>query len=233
MEKSEKKQFIRKEMLKKRSLLAPEEVLSIENDSFSLITGLISRYAHPGDPVHKDSVTGTGSGIMPDMIPPAADPAVCDRRFTIMSYMSYRNEFPTHRLNQWIIDQGFRLVLPFTDSDFNIIPCIVENMEALRLSSMGIAEPDPKGSVHACLNDIDLMIMPGLAFDLSGNRIGFGKGCYDRLLSSAPSSIDLIALAYDFQVFDSIPAEVNDIPCSSVVTESRIINTGCSQTSGS
>ena len=150
------------------------------------------------------------------------------RRFTVMSYMSYKNEFPTHELNKKILEAGYRLVLPFTDSDFNIIPCIVDSYDDLVISKLGIPEPVPAQCAVAALDDIDVILMPGVAFDTAGNRIGFGKGCYDRFIAAGEehgtgARIPLIAaLAYDMQVISSVPSEETDRPCDVMITESGI-----------
>jgi 5-formyltetrahydrofolate cyclo-ligase len=69
--------------------------------------------------------------------------------------------------------------------------------------------------------EIDLFIVPGLAFDPHCNRIGFGKGYYDDLLAGAPDAIK-IALAYDFQMVDKIQAEKHDVKMDMVVTPQKV-----------
>lgn len=202
----EKKQELRIKILKKRSGLTDEFIKNTETRVVPEILEFLQMNAAAGAP---------GA-----------------RKFTIMSYMSYRNEFPTHELNKRIIDAGYRLVLPYTDSDFNIIPCIIDSLDDLIPSKLGIPEPVASRCAIAELNDIDVILMPGVAFDTAGNRIGFGKGCYDRFLASgseqsANENTDtctplLAALAYDFQIVDSVPSEPTDIPCNVVITENRI-----------
>ncbi len=70
---------------------------------------------------------------------------------------------------------------------------------------------------------LDLIILPGLAFDLRGNRLGRGGGYYDRLLAQVHPWTLLIALAFDFQVQEQIPAEDHDLPLDIIITPSRII----------
>lgn len=69
---------------------------------------------------------------------------------------------------------------------------------------------------------IDLVIVPGVAFDRSGARIGFGAGYYDRLLPQLPRAFR-IALAYDFQVVESLPVEAHDVPVGAIVTPDRTL----------
>ncbi len=209
----EKKQELRHEMLKKRSALRPEYIKNTETKTVSEIMDFLR-------------INALSAGA------PGA------RKFTVMSYMSYKNEFPTHELNKKIINAGYRLVLPYTDSDFNIIPCIIDSYDDLVISKLGIPEPVPAQCAVAALDDIDVILMPGVAFDTAGNRIGFGKGCYDRFISSgsarradkdgtenvnADARIPLLAaLAYDFQVVDELPSEPTDMPCSAIITENGI-----------
>lgn len=209
----EKKQELRHEMLKKRSALRPEYIKNTETKTVSEIMDFLR-------------INALSAGA------PGA------RKLTVMSYMSYKNEFPTHELNKKIINAGYRLVLPYTDSDFNIIPCIIDSYDDLVISKLGIPEPVPAQCAIAALDNIDVILMPGVAFDTAGNRIGFGKGCYDRFISSgsarradkdgtenvnADARIPLLAaLAYDFQVVDELPSEPTDMPCSAIITENGI-----------
>ena len=211
----EKKQELRREMLKKRASLLPEYIKNTEAETVPIIMDLL-KTAAASAAEHSAPQRGTGAHA------PGA------RRFTVMSYMSYQNEFPTHELNKKIIDAGYRLVLPFTDSDFNIIPCIIDSYDDLVISKLGIPEPVPAQCSVAALDDIDVILMPGVAFDTAGNRIGFGKGCYDRFIATGEEhgtgahSPLLAALAYDMQVISSVPSEETDRPCDVMITESGI-----------
>jgi 5-formyltetrahydrofolate cyclo-ligase len=73
------------------------------------------------------------------------------------------------------------------------------------------------------MEKMDLLIIPGIAFDLQGNRLGYGKGYYDRFLSLRKVKY-IIALAYETQVINEIPNNENDIPVDIIITEKRIIN---------
>ena len=215
-----KKQELRREMLKKRASLLPEYIKNTETETVPIIMDLL-KTAAAAAAEHSAPQRGTGAQAPDDRAPGA-------RRFTVMSYMSYKNEFPTHELNKKILESGYRLVLPFTDSDFNIIPCIVDSYDDLVISKLGIPEPVPAQCSVAALDDIDVILMPGVAFDTAGNRIGFGKGCYDRFIAAGEEygtgahSPLLAALAYDMQVISSVPSEETDRPCDVMITESGI-----------
>ena len=74
-----------------------------------------------------------------------------------------------------------------------------------------------------CLDKIDLLILPGIAFDLHGNRIGYGKGYYDRFLYSRKAK-HIMGLAYEIQICNDIPTNQHDIPVDTIITEKRIIS---------
>ena len=84
-------------------------------------------------------------------------------------------------------------------------------------------EPDPSKPA-ANPQTIDLVILPGIAFDRKGYRIGFGGGYYDRFKTRLRNDSILLAPAYDFQVLEHIPAEAFDQPVDMVVTEKEIIH---------
>ena len=153
-------------------------------------------------------------------------PMPSDRPLTVMSYMSFGSEFPTTDLNRAILEEGWRLVLPFTENDFSITACVTESLENLRKSRMGIPEPDPDDSEQINASEIDLILLPGIAFDLSGMRLGYGKGCYDRFLSRSAGSLPpILALSWSFQVVETVPSEDHDHFFDYLITEREFIPT--------
>ena len=135
----------------------------------------------------------------------------------IMSYMSFKNEVDTHKINEAVITAGKKLILPRVKDK--------ENMEAVEYNgnfqkgSMGITEPAGKPYE----GKIDLIIVPGIAFDREGNRIGFGRGYYDRFLEKYPQA-QRVSLIYDFQLIESIPAEEHDKKTELLFTKNSIIS---------
>ena len=152
------------------------------------------------------------------------DPISLSDGLTVMSYMSFRNEFPTHQFNACLLSHGVSLVLPLTDRNFIISAFSVENLSDLKISSLGIAEPDPRKCRAASCEKPDIIIVPGVAFDRSGGRIGFGRGCYDRFLADRKRPVVLIGAAYAFQVTDApLPTDPHDVAMDFIVTEAGII----------
>ena len=146
---------------------------------------------------------------------------------TVMLYMDFRNEVPTGKIIDLVRSSEKKLILPCTDKDFNIIAYEIPNegnlSDYLITSKYGILEPNPAVCKDADLSAIDLVIVPGSVFDQYENRIGYGKGCYDRFLSSLPGSAFKLALAYDFQVLQCIPADLTDVKMDKILT----ISTNC------
>ncbi len=110
-----------------------------------------------------------------------------------------------------------QLFLPIVKGDDLVIAPYDPSM--MKQGAYGIWEPDETNAVSPSL--IDLIIVPGVAFDQSRNRLGRGKGYYDRLLTG--TTAHKVGIAYDLQLLDSIPAEAHDIPMNRIVTEHHII----------
>ncbi len=144
----------------------------------------------------------------------------------VMIYLSFENEVDSTDLIKYCLDNGKRVVLPYCLKDgMKIIPTEIYDLENdLYESKMGYKQPksDSLNPVHT--DEIDLIILPGIAFDRKGYRVGFGAGYYDRFLGKLNFSIPTIGVAYDFQIIESfISMEKYDIPVDYVITEDRII----------
>ncbi|MFQ5427567.1 MAG: 5-formyltetrahydrofolate cyclo-ligase [Thermodesulfobacteriota bacterium] len=98
----------------------------------------------------------------------------------------------------------------------------VSSLDELSPGAYDIREP---GAVKVEINpgELDLIVLPGVAFDTNGARLGFGKGYYDRALSDI--KCPLAALAYDFQIMDSIPREAFDVSMDYIITDKGLIRT--------
>ncbi len=97
----------------------------------------------------------------------------------------------------------------------------VSDWSELHSGAFGIAEPI--GSPVVAAETIDLMVLPGLAFDRRGHRLGYGKGYYDRYWHQQPRHGLLLGLAFDFQVVDRLPVEHHDIQLDLLVTETSLL----------
>jgi len=144
---------------------------------------------------------------------------------TIMLYMDFQNEAPTRTLLKNALLKNKNIVLPLTDKNFKIIPYKLGGEEMLITSALGISEPNPLTCPVADPKEIDVALIPGVVFDHMGNRIGFGKGCYDAFLPQLRSDALKVGFSYDFQLLKGIPFEPRDIPMDFILTEKRIFKT--------
>jgi len=101
----------------------------------------------------------------------------------------------------------------------------VSSLDELSPGAFDIREPSMAEGCTRAIDppQLDLIVIPGVAFDLKGARLGFGKGFYDRMQTS--QDCRLVALAYDFQLQDFIPTESFDLGMNTIITEKRLINT--------
>jgi 5-formyltetrahydrofolate cyclo-ligase len=145
------------------------------------------------------------------------------RAKTVLLYHSFRSEVETEELIKVLLVQGKTVALPLVKQK-SLSTYEVRDLEHdLRLGRFGIKEP-VEGEAGAVPPDrIDLVIVPGVAFDEKGHRLGWGAGYYDRFLKRLPTKVPLIALAFELQVVDSIPAEPHDMAVDKIVTEKRVI----------
>ena len=132
----------------------------------------------------------------------------------VLLYWSMRDEVYTHDLvNRWYTSKT--ILLPCVDGD-NLILRQYTGPKCLKAGEQfGIGEPT--GAEYTDIDKIDLIVVPGVAFDSHRNRMGRGRGFYDRLLCN--TSATKIGVAFNFQYFPSIPVDSHDIPMDYVVVE--------------
>lgn len=142
------------------------------------------------------------------------------RAKTVFVYISFRSEVDTSPVIDECFRQGKRVCVPVVRADGLMDAVSIQSFDGLTFNKYGIAEPADKSKTVKG-GDIDLCVVPGSVFDLSLNRIGYGKGYYDRFLSGA----DMVkaAFAFDCQIADNLPAESFDIKMDCVITETRIL----------
>ena len=137
----------------------------------------------------------------------------------IYVYHAFRNEVDTSNIIQYGFEHNIDICLPkihHKTMDFYKIT----SLEQLTEGYMGIFEPNEKARKVEFHHGI--VIVPGTAFDKQCNRMGYGGGYYDRFLFKNPT-LTKIGIAYDFQIFDTIPVESYDIPMDYVITENTTI----------
>ena len=134
---------------------------------------------------------------------------------TVLLYWSMDDEVSTHAfVNMWYKKKN--ILLPCVEGDDLQLRRYTGPSSMTKGPQFGI--PEPTGSVFEKLDEIDIIVVPGVAFDKCGNRMGRGRGFYDRLLKTTPNAYK-VGVAFDFQIYDSIPTESFDVPMDCVVSE--------------
>ena len=142
----------------------------------------------------------------------------------ILIYLSKDGEVGTDHLFDRAFELGKRVCVPVVDreNDELRISELPGPEIDFRLGAFGVREPEDLNFVSP--DQIDLVVVPGLAFDRRGGRIGYGKGYYDGLLSRLNSQVPRIALAFEFQVLDTVPQDENDIQVDAIITEKNTMS---------
>lgn len=140
---------------------------------------------------------------------------------TVLFYASFDGEVHTLEMIKKAQQLGKKISLPKVKrSDKKLIPVLIDNLDKdLKKGSYGILEPKKLRGKKLKLENIDIVIVPGIAFDQRNNRLGRGGGYYDRFLTQLPASVFTVGLAFDFQVVDLLPhQERHDVHVSRVLT---------------
>ena len=139
-------------------------------------------------------------------------------------YMSFSSEVDTKDLIEQLLMLGKNIVIPRIYNNIEMEFYKVNSINDLKNKNiLGILEPENNKENKASKDDIDLMIIPGICFDLEKNRVGLGKGYYDRYLKN--SNIKKIGICFDEQLLtgDTIDTNKYDIKMDKIVTNKRII----------
>lgn len=142
----------------------------------------------------------------------------------ILFYVSYDNEVNTHEMIKETLRRDKKVIVPKTDIEKKILLLSkLESWDDLCPGSFSILEPKDHCVRDTALSSIDLCIIPGVAFDCQGNRIGHGGGYYDRLFQNKCHA-HRIGLAFEFQIVKTILSEPHDIKVEKIITEDRTID---------
>lgn len=144
---------------------------------------------------------------------------------SILFYASFRSEVDTINCLADAITHGKRVALPKVDRKRRRLMLYeIKDASELAPGCLGIPEPTILRGRKTALKDIDVVVVPGAGFDIYGNRLGYGAGYYDKLLSGSKEHITTIALAFEEQIVPNVPNEGHDIKIDKIVTEKRIVN---------
>lgn len=142
-------------------------------------------------------------------------PAIKQSR-TILMYHSLPDEVDTHAAINKLADIGKTVLLPVVTGDGEMEIRRYGGRNSMKKGAYGIMEP--AGDVYTHYNNIDVAVVPGMAFDDNNNRLGRGKGYYDRFLAKTGGTYK-IGLCFGFQKVGRIPADLHDIKMDTVICD--------------
>jgi 5-formyltetrahydrofolate cyclo-ligase len=136
----------------------------------------------------------------------------------VMCYYSLAGEVQTQRLLRRLIESGREVYLPVTGKDKQMNAVRLRDADAVHAGAFRVMEPDGDEVIEP--HRLDLILIPGLAFDASGGRMGYGAGCYDRFLPKCRGVF--AALAFGFQMIGCVPTQAHDVSMHYVITEQSV-----------
>ena len=144
------------------------------------------------------------------------------RAQVVAAYVGVKSEVATRSLIEGRLARGEPTAVVYRQ-ERDLALCLIRSLDELAPASFELWEPVPavvaNAERHCAPADVDLFLVPGLAFDLAGGRIGYGKGYYDRLLGAARPGAVFLALAFECQMVEHVPTSPRDVPVHLMVTE--------------
>ncbi len=162
--------------------------------------------------------TALSRAIVRDIV----ETSVYRRSNTVMAYASFGSELQTDEFVRHVLDQGKILLLPKVNRQRGLLEIyrVRDPVQDLRVGTWGIHEPRPDRCARMEPHIIDFVLVPGLAFDRRGARLGYGGGFYDKLLADGLSpGAWLVAGAFETQMVEKVPLDEHDVQMDVVVTE--------------
>ena len=143
----------------------------------------------------------------------------------IMLYLDFNNEVYTDTLIKKLLNLGKIVSSPITlKEERKLIPSQITDLKnGIQYGAYNIREPKPECSPAINIKDLDVVIVPAVAYDKNCYRLGYGGGFYDRFLENLRKDAVTIGIAFDLQIFDEVPKEAHDAQLDYIVTESRIL----------
>jgi 5-formyltetrahydrofolate cyclo-ligase len=204
----EHKKLLRRQMETKRSAILPADRLAL--------SAAICRYAL--DSVLQPFFAPILSKYTDEQAPPV-----------LFTYIPVRAEVDISPILDWCWKQGIAVAAPRVESAGRLMTLhCIQGFEDVEEGAYGIREPKRGVPMLARLDRVQVMLVPGLAFDAQMGRLGYGGGYYDRFMRGCREQSDReplkLALAYDMQLIPSVPMAPHDFQVDAIVTESRIIH---------
>lgn len=145
---------------------------------------------------------------------------------TVLFYVDVRSEVRTRHSLPEALKSGKTIVIPWCTETVELALFHLESMDELAVGMYKILEPKPELRMlpekQVDPQSIDLVMVPGVAFDRRGARMGHGKGYYDKLLENVRKDTPLVALAFDCQLFPEIPIAPHDVFMHKIITEKEV-----------
>jgi 5-formyltetrahydrofolate cyclo-ligase len=143
------------------------------------------------------------------------DLRIVNQAKTVMIYYSINQEVETVSIIIELLRLDKKVALPVCTPEKDLRVGMIKSLEELAPGKFGLMEPKP-GVPLLGPDELDLVVVPGVAFDKQGNRLGHGAGYYDRFLTQTDAY--KLGLAYEFQVVDELPVEPHDSPLDGLLT---------------
>ncbi len=134
---------------------------------------------------------------------------------TLLLYNALPDEVQTQPLLDSLVAEGKTVLLPRVVSAIDMVVCRYTGRNDLAAGPYGILEPT--GSIFTDYQQIEVAVIPGVAFDVEGHRLGRGRGYYDRFLSLLSPKVYKIGLCFPWQLVNAVPTDDNDIPMDLVI----------------
>lgn len=142
---------------------------------------------------------------------------------TLMVYLNFGSEVLTDDLIRWGWAEGKRIVVPLCHPESReMMPCRIDGFDELETGNYGIREPKADRLRVVPPEEIDAVLVPAVAFDRRGYRVGYGGGYYDRFLPKAPQAARIGAV-FACQIVPEVPTDRYDVHVERIVTEEEII----------
>ncbi|MFS0854612.1 5-formyltetrahydrofolate cyclo-ligase [Microbacterium sp. 179-I 3D4 NHS] len=142
---------------------------------------------------------------------------------SISCFLSTTTEPGTREFVARAVRRGIRVLLPVTRSDGLLDWAVATDDGEVGEGLHGLPEPTGEVLGPIAVNDVDLMIVPAAAVDLTGMRMGWGRGYFDKTIGSMEKCPPVYAVIYDSEIVDSLPREVHDQPVDGIVTPSQTL----------
>jgi 5-formyltetrahydrofolate cyclo-ligase len=143
------------------------------------------------------------------------------RARSVLVYSPIHYEVDTELIVRSALAAGKKVAFPVVIGH-ELIFREVSDFSSLEKGAFGILEPCVSGRLFD-VEDADILVVPGVAFDLNGHRIGYGKGYYDKTIHRLEGHGKLVGLCYDFQLVDEILGESHDVKMDLIITDKRVV----------